>query len=162
MRDPQTETTFINWVQQHERLIYKICSLYASEQWPVPDLYQEVVCNLWVAFPKFRGESAISTWIYRIALNTCISGLRNQTRRPRSLPLDSFRDPGFEPENLEEDIRQMHEMIRRLKTVERAIVLLYLEEKSYREIAEITGLTENNVAVRMNRIREKLRKMLNQ
>ncbi len=162
MSNPQAEEAFISLVRRHERLIYKVCSLYISPDWPLPDLYQEVVYNLWKAFPKFRGESAFSTWIYRIALNTCISGLRAGTRRPAQVSLDLWRETGFEPDNSDEEIRRMHELIRRLRTLDRAIVLLYLEEKNYREIGEIMGLSENNVGVRMTRIREKLRKMSNE
>ena len=156
------EKAFVAIVRQYERVIYKVCSFYMSDEFPMADLYQEVVCNLWVAFPKFRNESAISTWIYRIALNTCITGVRKDIRRPKgSVPVAMLAESLPAPESMEENIREMYCLIGQLKTIEKAIVLLYLEEKSYREIADITGLTVSNVAVRLNRSREKLNRMSN-
>ena len=80
MNDPQLEKAFIELVQQNERLIYKVCSFYVSDEFPMTDLYQEVIYNLWRSFPKFRNESSLSTWMYRIALNTCISGIRKELK----------------------------------------------------------------------------------
>ena len=123
------------------------------------DLYQEVVCNLWNSFPKFRNECSISTWMYRVALNTCITGMRKVLKRPTHLPILELKEHLTEPESMEENIREMYKLIYQLQTLERAIVLLYLEEKSYQEIADITGLTLSNVAVKLKRIKEKLKKM---
>ena len=97
--------------------------------------------------------------MYRIALNTCISGLRKETKRPIHIPINQLAEQLVEPESFCENIKEMYRLIRRLKTLERAIVLLYLEEKSYQEIADITGLTVSNVAVKLNRIKEKLKTM---
>ncbi len=159
MNDPQLEKAFIELVQQNERLIYKVCSFYVSDEFPMTDLYQEVVYNLWRSFPKFRNESSLSTWMYRIALNTCISGVRKELKRPKHVPISALEEHLVEPESMEENIREMYKLIYQLKTLERAIILLYLEEKSYQEIADITGLTINNVAIKLKRIKEKLRKM---
>ena len=155
----ETEKAFIELIQQNERLIYKVCSVYTSEALLIADLFQEVVYNLWKGYPKFRNECSVSTWIYRIALNTCISGLRKEVKRPMHIPINQLAEQFAEPESFEENIKEMYRLIRRLKTLERAIVLLYLEEKSYQEIADITGLTVSNVAVKLNRIREKLKTM---
>ena len=122
----KTEQEFVALIKEYERVIYKVCYLYATPNAPLNDLYQEVVLNLWKAFPKFRRECKLSTWIYRISLNTCISFMRKE---------------------------------KRLGQLEKSIILLYLEEKSYEEISEITGLTVTNVATKLNRIKEKLRKM---
>ena len=159
MNHLETEKAFIELIQQNERLIYKVCSVYASEVLPIADLFQEVVYNLWKGYPKFRNECSISTWMYRIALNTCISGLRKEVKRPIHIPINQLAEQLVEPKSFDENIKEMYRLIRRLKTLERAIVLLYLEEKSYQEIADITGLTVNNVAVKLNRIKEKLRTM---
>ena len=156
MEKVEMEKAFVAIVRQYERVIYKVCSFYVSNEFPIVDLYQEVVCNLWVAFPRFRNESAISTWIYRIALNTCITGVRKYIRRPKgSIPVSSLA----ESESMEENIREMYRLIAQLKTLEKAIVLLYLEEKSYQEIADITGLTVSNVATKLKRAREKLKQL---
>ncbi len=158
MEKTDMEKAFVGIIQQYERVIYKVCSFYSSDEFPMADLYQEVVCNLWVAFPKFRNEeSTVSTWIYRIALNTCITGVRKDIRRPKNtVPVAMLQESLPEPESMEESIREMYRLISQLKTIEKAIVLLYLEEKSYQEIADITGLTVSNVATRS---REKLKHM---
>jgi len=157
--DSNLEKAFIELVQQNERLIYKVCSFYVSDEFPMTDLYQEVIYNLWRSFPKFRNESSLSTWMYRVALNTCISGVRKELKRPKHIPIAGLEEHLVEPESMEENIREMYKLIHQLKTLERAIILLYLEEKSYQEIADITGLTLNNVAIKLKRIKEKLKKM---
>ena len=158
----ELEQTFIQMIQANERIIYKVCSFYVSEQSPMEDLYQDTVLNLWKCFPKFRNESSYSTWIYRIALNSCISILRRETKHRRQIPLALSEEIVFEPDNMEEEIRELYRLIYRLKDLERAIILLWLEEKSYREIAEITGLSLSNVATKLKRIRESLKTMSNQ
>ena len=159
MKYLEPEKAFIELIQRNERLIYKVCSVYASEALPIADLFQEVVYNLWKAYPKFRSDSSISTWMYRIALNTCISGMRKEGKRPVCVPIDELAEQFVEPESLEENIKEMYRLIHQLRVLDRAIILLYLEEKSYQEIAEISGLTVSNVAVRLNRIKERLRTM---
>ncbi len=159
MSNSKQEEAFVGLIKENEWVIYKVCSFYISDEFPLADLYQEVVCNLWKAYPKFRNECSISTWIYRIALNTCISGMRKELRKPRHVALVDLKEYLVEPESMEENIREMYKLIHQLKNLERAIVLLYLEEKSYQEIADITGLTLNNVAIKLMRIKEKLRKM---
>ena len=157
MSFPESEKEFVKLIQQNERLIYKVCSVYASEALPLADLFQDVIYNLWKASPKFRNECSISTWIYRIALNTCISNMRKEVRRPVRVPINKLSEQLPEPESFEENIKEIYHIIRQLRTLERAIILLYLDEKSYQEISDITGLTVNNVAIRINRIKEKLR-----
>ena len=159
MKNIDLENAFILLVRQNERVIYKVCSFYVSEEFPMADLYQEVVCNLWLAYPKFRGESAFSTWIYRIALNTCISGMRKAKRRPQSIPIAELQDVLPGPKDMSDDIKEMYRLIYQLKVLDRAIVLLWLEEKSYQEIADIAGLTVNNVATRLKRAKDKLKQM---
>lgn len=157
----ELEKSFIEMVQQNERVIYKVCSFYISDEYTIADLYQEVVYNLWVAYPKFRYESGYSTWIYRISLNTCISGLRKLLRKPQKITMSSIQDSIPEPENMEEEIKEMYNLIHQLSSIERAIILLWLEEKSYQEIAGITGLTVCNVATKLKRAKEKLKKLSN-
>lgn len=155
----EQEDAFIRMIQQNERIIYKVCSFYVSDEFPMEDLYQETVGNLWRAWPKFRGESGFSTWIYRIALNTCISGMRKNGKKPKKTPLTGLEVFAVELNEMENNIKELYRMIQQLKTLERAIVLLWLEEKSYQEISEITGITVGNVAVRLNRAKAKLKAM---
>ena len=159
MSNPNIETTFIELIRQNDRLIYKVCSMYISDEFPLADLYQEVVYNLWKSYPRFRNESSESTYIYRIALNTCITGMRKELRRPQHVPILGLQEHLIEPESMAENIKEMYKLIYQLNTLERAIILLYLEEKSYQEIADITGLTLNNIAIKIKRIKEKLKKM---
>ena len=156
------EEDFIRTVRENERIIYKVCSFYVSEQSPMDDLYQETVFNLWKSFPKFRHESSYSTWIYRVALNTCISDLRKESKYSRKVPLFFSEEMAFEPDNMEDEIRELYRLIYQLKNLERAIILLWLEEKSYQEIADITGLSLCNVGTKLKRIKEKLKTMSNQ
>lgn len=155
----EIEKDFINLLAAHKALIYKVCFMYASNQEDLNDLYQEVVVNLWCAYPRFRNDSKISTWMYRIALNTCISDLRKKPAVDY-VPL-SMDMGGYEDCLRNESLREMYELIRKLDKYERVLVLLWLDENSYDEIATITGSNRNTVAVRLHRIKEKLRKMSN-
>ena len=160
----ELEKEFIGIIRDYERIIYKVCTFYVSDESPMADLYQEVVLNIWKGLPKFRHECILSTWVYRITLNTCISGFRKEYRRTNSIPLSALHEetlPDSENTEIEENIKEMYRLINQLKTLEKAIILLYLEEKSYQEIADITGLTLSNVATKLKRIKEKLKEMSN-
>lgn len=153
------EQEFLDMVRAYERVIYKVCYLYTTPRATLNDLYQDVVLNLWKAFPKFRHECKMSTWVYRIALNTCISFIRKEKNIPEIVTLTQEADRSEKEDETEAMLRQLYRMINRLGELDKSITLLYLEEKSYEEIAEITGLTVTNVATRLSRIKEKLRKM---
>jgi len=152
----------VKLVQEHRFLLYKVCRLYCFTEADRQDLFQEIVIQLWKSYPGFRGDSKFSTWLYRIALNTAISDLRKQGRRPSTtstseIPpsLPDMTWPGEE----EQQLQQLYAAIARLSDVEKALVMLYLEDKPYEEMEEIMGINQNNLRVKMNRIREKLRKM---
>lgn len=153
------EQEFLTLIQEYERVIYKVCYLYTTPHATLNDLYQEVVINLWKAYPKFRNECKISTWIYRIALNTCISFIRKEKNIPEIVTLSQIADRIEETDETQVMLKRLYSMINRLGQLEKSIVLLYLEDKSYEEIAEITGLTLTNVATKLSRIKDKLRKM---
>ncbi|WP_085537354.1 RNA polymerase sigma factor [Massilibacteroides vaginae] len=150
---------FVKLIQDNEKIIYKVCSVYVTDDNPIADLYQDVVCNLWRSFAGFRQECAASTWIYKVALNTCITGLRKYMKRPQHVSLAALTAHLMETDQMDGTIREMYRLIRRLSSLEKAIILLYLDEHSYQEIADITGLTPTNVGVRLVRIKEKLKKM---
>ncbi len=158
MDNQNLEKEFIEMVQQHERIIYKVASFYVEKNVSLNDLYQEVVINLWKSYAAFHGNSKLSTWVYRIALNTCISFFRREKKKPVHVEV-SLDIPAEQGNG--EDIEELYVLINRLGKLERALVLLYLDEKSYQEIADITGLTVSNVATKLSRIKDKLRQMSN-
>ena len=153
------EQEFLSGIREYERGIYKGGYLYTTPNATLNDLYQEVVLNIWKAFPKFRRECKISTWIYRIALNTCISFIRKEKNIPEIVTLTQEADRSEEDDETQAMLQQLYRMINRLGQLEKSIILLYLEEKSYEDISEITGLTVTNVATKLNRIKDKLKKM---
>ena len=156
-----TEQEFLSVIKEYERVIYKVCYLYTSRNATLNDLYQDVVLNLWRAYPKFRGECKISTWIYRIALNTCISFKKKKKNVPEIVTLTPYESEWMteEQDSFQLMLKELYYLIGQLGQLDKSIILLYLEEKSYEEISEITGLTVTNVATKLNRIKEKLRKM---
>ena len=142
---------FLSVIKEYERVIYKVCYLYTTRNATLGDLYQEVILNLWKAYPKFRKECKIST---------CISFIRKEKNVPEIVALTREADwMTEEKDELTEMLRQLYRMINQLGQLDKSIVLLYLEEKSYEEIAEITGLTVTNVATKLSRIKDKLKKM---
>ena len=158
---PQSiEKEFLSVIRMYERVIYKVCYLYTTPNATLNDLYQEVVLNIWKAYPKFRKECKVSTWIYRIALNTCISFIRKEKKIPELVTLNPDVNTILdESDPIHDMLKQLYYMINQLGQLDKSIILLYLEEKSYEEIAEITGLTVTNVATKLSRIKDKLKKM---
>lgn len=157
------EREFLLVIREYERVIYKVCYLYTNKNATLNDLYQDVVLNLWKAYPKFRQECKISTWIYRIALNTCISFIRKEKNVPEIITLSQeVYGMSEESDELQTMLRELYQMINQLGQLDKSLILLYLEEKSYEEIAEITGLTLTNVATKLSRIKDKLKKMKNE
>jgi len=157
------ENKFIELVNDYRTLIFKVCNLYCRDPESCRDLFQEVVLQLWKSYPGFRKESADSTWIYRVALNTAISNFRKEKRSPDRKPLDleELEIPDLSTATDENESRNLlHLAIDRLSEIEKAIIMLYLEEKSYDEISEIIGISNSNVGVRLNRIKIKLNKTI--
>lgn len=153
------EKEFLHMIRQHNGIIYKVALLYADSDNVLDDLYQEVVLNLWKSFANFRHESSYSTWIYRIALNTCISFFRKSSRKPMYVELSPDLKIASEEKN--PHISELYELINQLNRLERATIFLYLEDRPYKEIAEIMGITPSNVSTKINRIKNKLKQMSN-
>jgi RNA polymerase sigma-70 factor (ECF subfamily) len=158
MEREELETKFVQMVQQHSQIIYKVASFYVDPSQTLDDLYQETVLNLWKAFPNFREESTVSTWVYRIALNTCVSFFRRRKNKPVYIGLQDEIEYKQEDKEL---INELYITINRLGKLERALILLYLDDKSYKEISDITGFTVTNVATKLNRIKKKLKELSN-
>jgi RNA polymerase sigma-70 factor (ECF subfamily) len=155
------ESLFIDLLEANKAKIFRICRVYAQDEEGQKDLFQEVVFNLWQSVDSFRGEAHISTWVYRVALNVCMrSRLQIQKKQGKHLPLESvtFHYATSEKDHLEEKETRalLYHCIANLKESEKALLILYLEDMPYKEIASIAGLTENHVAVKLKRIREKL------
>jgi RNA polymerase sigma-70 factor (ECF subfamily) len=159
-----SEQSFVQQLKQNQNIIHKICRLYTSGQDAHKDLFQEITIQLWKAFPKFRGESKFSTWAYRVALNTAITLYRKKTRTISTVEFETGRhfvsqeDYNYEEE---EQIKRLYEAVYGLNDIEKALVFMYLEDKDYAEISETLGITEVNARVKMNRIKGKLKKLLN-
>jgi len=154
---------FLALIKEYKRLIYKVCYLYATDDEHLKDLHQEVLINLWQGFPSFKGEAKILSWIYRVSLNTCISFHRKHSKITDTMPLESlFGLMTDEDDEKTVHLREMYRLISQLNRLEKAIILLWLDERSYEEIAEITGLSRNNIASKLKRIKEKLNGLANQ
>lgn len=157
------EVGFVELVDAHQGLIHKVCILYETDHDAREDLFQEIVLQLWKSFPNFRGDSKITTWMYRIALNTAISALRKYKRKPFTEDIKEYHfniSEQYDNEEQKENLQKLQRAIRQLPEIERGMIMMALDEIPYEEIAETIGITQNNVRVRMNRIREKLRNLM--
>lgn len=152
---------FVLLIEKHKRLIYKVCYVYTNSQDDFNDYYQESLLNLWKAFSSFRGDCQEQTWIYRIALNTCISYIRKGRNSLNTIPLQDEINMCDDTEDYSQ-IQELYQLFNELNDFDKAIIFLYLEDKSYEEIGTIIGISTSNVGVRINRIKEKLKKMSNQ
>ncbi len=146
-------------INTHRGLLYKVCNIYCDDPEDRKDLFQETVLQLWRAFKNFRNEAKPSTWMYRIALNTAISNFRKESKKPKRVALSAFELQIPEMNDAaekNEKLGMLKQAITKLTQIEKAIILLYLEDKTYEEIAFIMGITKTNVGVKLNRIKSKL------
>lgn len=158
------EETFISVVEAHKGLLYKVANAYCNNKEDRKDLIQEIIFQLWRSFEKYDPEYRYSTWIYRIALNVAISFYRKNKRSSFALPVDEdmldIREP--EPDfNNNDQLNRLNTFIAALKDLDKALILLYLEEKTYKEMAEIMGISETNVGTRIGRIKQSLKQKFN-
>ncbi len=160
----ELEHSFVSQLEQNQNIVHKICRLYTHDSESHNDLFQEITIQLWRAYPKFRGDSKFSTWMYRVALNTAITLYRKNKRKVQTQDFEgiSFKMKSEEYDSTVEDqLKLMYDAVKTLNDIDKALVFLYLENKNYREIAATLGITEVNARVKMNRIKEKLRTILN-
>lgn len=154
------EKEFLGIIHDYQNIIYKICRLYRDNKEDQEDLFQEIVYQLWKSYPGFRKESKVSTWMYRIALNTAIAIYRKS-----KISVDYYHEfpehlhPSDE-KNISENEERLFWALRKLNDSEKAVISLYLEDFNYSEIATITGLSESNVGVKLNRAKNKLKQIL--
>jgi len=158
------EKSFLDQLDENQNLIHKICSLYTNNEEAHKELFQEITVQLWKAYPQFRGDSKFSTWAYRVALNTAMALYRKSAKAP-TVTFDSKIHNTYTEEynyEIEEHIKLLYKAVHeQLNDVEKALVFMYLEEKEYAEIAETLGISEVNARVKMNRVKGKLKKILN-
>lgn len=160
----ELEHKFVTELQDSQNIVHKVCTLYTNDRDSHNDLFQEITIQLWKAYPKFRGEAKFSTWMYRVALNTAITLYRKNKKRIDTADYESviFKIKADEyDEAAELQLKLMYKAVKQLGDVDKALVFLYLEDKNYTEIAETLGITEVNARVKMNRIKTKLRTILN-
>lgn len=154
----ETETTFLTLINQHKAIIHKVSKMYMNDVELQRDLFQEIVMQLWKAYPSFKGNSKFSTWMYRVALNTALVYFKKDNRKVDKTPLDENIDivDVNESELKEEKLAYLYKAVQELNAVEKALIILFLENQSHREIAENLGITEVNARVKLNRTKEKL------
>ncbi len=163
MTDLPIQAKFINEIDSHQNIIYKICHLYTNCTVDFKDLYQDIVLQLWKSYPNFKGKSKLSTWIYQVSLNTALYKLRQEKSRFQLDTLAQFHYeiPEISDSCQRENIEKVKELLGVLTGIEKALISLHLDEYSYDEISEIMGITQTNVATKINRIKQKLKMKFN-
>jgi RNA polymerase sigma-70 factor, ECF subfamily len=155
--EQEQKLIFEDWLNQYKALIFKIVRAYAFTAMDQDDLFQEITIQVWHSIKTFRNESAPTTWIYRIALNTAIKWVKKERRQPQAETLDHvqhiLQDAG---QKIDERLTWLYEEIYKMDEIDRSLTLLLLDDFSYKEMAEILGITESNVGVKINRIKKQL------
>ena len=155
------ELQFTKMVKEYRKTIYTVCYFYSKDSEEVNDLYQEILINLWKGFEKFRGESSLKTWIWRVSLNTCNNLERKKKSSVQTIPLSIDIDLYNDDDVQSKQIQMLYNRINRLDAFDRAIILLWLENMSYQDIADVVGISLPNVTTRLFRIKEQLKSMSN-
>lgn len=159
----KSELQFSELIEKNQGIIHKVCRIYTTNDEDAQDLFQEILLQLWKSYKSFKGNSKFTTWMYRVALNTAITLFRKSTRTINTQEIDPALykiSENTEYSQKEERIHQLYEAIKKLTKVERALVLLYLEDLPYKEIAETLGISEVNARVKMNRAKTKLKEIM--
>ncbi|MEH6535536.1 MAG: RNA polymerase sigma factor [Psychroserpens sp.] len=160
----ELEQNFVELLEKHQNIVHKVCRLYTNNQDAHNDLFQEITIQLWKAYPKFRGEAKFSTWMYRVGLNTAITLYRKSKRNIKTQGFESvsFKIKAVDYDDTEEQqLKLLYKAVHQLNDIEKALVFLYLEDKNYSEISETLGISEVNARVKMNRVKKKLKTILN-
>ena len=160
----ELEHKFISEFQENQNIVHKVCRIYTSDQESHNDLFQEITIQLWKAYPKFRGDAKFSTWMYRVAFNTAISLYRKSKRNVETTQIyDNLKELEYQDydDSTDKQLKLLYQAIYSLNDIEKALALMYLEDKSYREISKTLGISEVNARVKMNRTKTKLKNILN-
>lgn len=153
---------FVKQVNENQRIIHKICKIYTDNPHDHEDLFQEITIQLWKSYPSFRGEAKFSSWMYRIGLNTALALFRKRDKQVSICQETSVENLKIIQDEHHEDerLKLMYDAIHQLSDVEKALIMMFLDDKPYKEIAEILGITEGNARVKMNRAKEKLKTLI--
>ena len=157
----EKEKAFSDVVKKYKNTVFTVCYLFSKDQDEVNDLFQETLINLWRGFDSFKGQCDVKTWIWRVSLNTCLTFERKKKRRVETVPLSMEINLFTDTDDDTRQIQQLYSRINKLGLVDRAIILLWLENMSYEEIGHIIGISTKNVSVKLVRIKEQLKKMSN-
>ena len=157
----EKEKAFSDVVKKYKNTVFTVCYLFSKDQDEVNDLFQETLINLWRGFDSFKGQCDVKTWIWRVSLNTCLTFERKKKRRVETVPLSMEINLFTDTDDDTRQIQQLYSRINKLGLVDRAIILLWLENMSYEEIGQIIGISTKNVSVKLVRIKEQLKKMSN-
>lgn len=152
---------FTHTITEHQGIIYKVCRIYRDTPEDQEDLFQEILYQLWKAWPSFRGEAQLSSWMYKIALSTAIARYRKKAKPEKMLPVREDMLTSDNQENLHPEKERLYRAINQLNDADKAIITLYLDDYAYEEMAEIIGISVNYIGVKLNRIKEKLSQTLN-
>jgi RNA polymerase sigma-70 factor (ECF subfamily) len=160
----ELEHAFVTELECNQNVVHKVCTLYTNDRDAHNDLFQEITIQLWKAYPKFRGDAKFSTWMYRVALNTAITLYRKSKKNVKTLDDETvffkIKADEYDPTE-EQQLSLMYKAIKQLNDIDKALVFLYLEDKNYNEISETLGISEVNARVKMNRLKSKLKTILN-
>lgn len=155
------ELQFTRMVKEYRKTVYTVCYFFSKDTEEVNDLYQEILINLWKGFPNYRGESSLKTWIWRVSLNTCSNQERKKKSRIQTVPLSIDIDLYNDEDAGSRQIQMLYDRINRLDVFDRAIILLWLENMTYQDIADVVGISVSNITTRLFRIKEQLKSMSN-
>lgn len=152
----EKELRYKQILRANHAMLCRVCYVYADEVNSYEDLYQEIAINLWENIDSFRGDAKMSTWLYRLAINTCLTTINYRKSKPKFSPIDNQIEIEDNSSQLTSEIAELYNLISRLDKSEKAIIMLWLDDKSYDEIASVIGISKANVAVRLHRIKSKL------
>ncbi len=165
MTVPKHESEFVALLEEHQNIVHRICRIYTQSEAEHKDLFQEISIQLWRSFDRFEGKSKFSTWMYRVGLNTAITLYRKNKKRIDTYEINEeingIELDVYDPV-IDEQLNWLYEEIEKFSEIDKALVLLYLENKRYNEIAETLGISTVNARVKMNRIKQRLKKMIKQ
>ena len=165
MKPQEQEAEFVSLLEEHQNIVHKICRLYTQSEAEHKDLFQEISIQLWRSFDRFEGKSKFSTWMYRVGLNTTITLYRKNKKKLDTNPLNEeisrIEVDQYDP-LVDEQLNWLYQTIEEFSEIDKALVLLYLEDKRYDEIAQTLGISAVNARVKMNRIKQRLKKMIKQ
>lgn len=158
-----SEEFFKTFIKDQTGIITKICRAYTDNEDDFQDYFQEVALQLWRTYQNFNHQSKVSTWVYRVTLNVCLTHFNKQKRKVSTVALDQIHfEPAGTDDRTKEQVDILYRAIRQLKEIDRAVILLYLEEKSYKEMAEILGMSVTNIGAKINRIKTQLKALIDE